>query len=363
MKNIFKSGDKVRFLNTVGSGVVSRVTASGVIYVNIEDGFEIPCQAQDLVIIESEESAAGAFRKKGEFDSLKMEVAVEEPKEEILEPVQKKEKYAGEKPEKGLYYLIVPHNEEMPLVGKADVYLVNYSSMELYYRFMLHSPKAGDYTLKTGIMEAGDAVLLSEISQPERVDWLKAKVQFLCVDRKSEKMFPAHVISFQIKEQKLLNEAHFRSNAFFDEMALMQTVFEFKNLDEEHVQAAQNLDALKEALGAVKKEPRKRMNSTLIDRHIKGDGFAEVDLHIEKLRGDYKKLHDEEKVRTQISYFSQCLDSAMAKDLKRIVFIHGVGGGILKEKIRKILDEYENLRYEDASLLKYGEGATEVFFL
>lgn len=364
MKNNFRKGDKVRFLNTIGSGVVTRVTNSGVIYVNIEDGFEIPCEERDLVIIDSDESASKVFNKSGEFDSVKVDLQneVEEIEEQLPEEESERKVYQGKKPEKGLYYALVPHDEELPVAGNYDAYLINYSSMELYFRFMLHSSKGGERTLKTGIMEAGDAVLITEIPYNERNEWLKGKIQFLCVDKKYEKVFPAIMEHFHIKEQKLLNEAHFRTNAFFDEIALLRTIFEFNNLKEDNVQAAQNVDALKEALGAVKKEPRKRMNSTLIDRHIKSEGFAEVDLHIEKLRGDYKKLHDEEKVRTQMSYFGQCLDSAMAKDLKRVVFIHGVGGGILKEKIRKILDEYENLRYEDASLLKYGEGATEVVF-
>ncbi|PLW91847.1 MAG: hypothetical protein C0592_13830 [Marinilabiliales bacterium] len=362
MKHNFRKGDKVRFLNTTGSGVIARVTSDGVIYVNIGDGFEIPCEDRDLVLIDSDESASKVFSKKGEFESVQTFVS-EEPEEEIIEaePVEKKV-YQGLKPEKGLYYLLVPQDEEMPVSCNYDAYLVNYSAMELYIRFMVTSSKGLDRTLKTGVMEPGDAILISEVKQTERNEWLKGKIQFLAVDKKTEKIYPSELAHFQIKEQKLINEAHFRENAFFDEIALMQTVFEFKNLSEDKHKAAEEIEALKESLGAVKKEPRKRINTTLIDKHIKEEGFAEVDLHIDKLRGDYKSLRDNEKISTQMSYFSQCLDSAIGKGLKKVVFIHGVGSGILKERIRKILDEHENLKYEDASLLKYGEGATEVIF-
>lgn len=362
MKHNFKRGDKVRFLNTTGSGVIARVSSDGIIYVNIGDGFEIPCEDRDLVLIDSNESASKIFMKKDEFLSAQS-IITEEPEAETIgsDPVEKKT-YQGKKPEKGLYYAFLPHDEDMPVSGNYDAYLVNYSSMEVFFRFMLTSSKGLDRTLKTGIMEPGDAILIAEVKQNERNEWLKGKIQFMVVDKKTEKIYSSELAHFQIKEQKLINEAYFRKNAFFDEIALIQTVFEFKNLSEDKHKAADEIEALKDSLGTVKKEPRKRINTTLIDRHIKEEGFAEVDLHIEKLRSDYKSLPDYEKINTQISYFSQCLDSAIGKGLKRVVFIHGVGSGILKERIRKILDEYENLKYKNASFLKYGEGATEVIF-
>ncbi len=362
MKQKFKIGDKVRFLNTTGSGIIQSIRADGVIYVNIEDGFEIPCKSQDLVLIESEESASKMFNRKGEFTSAKVKPRQgSDIKEDTNTAETPKKIFNGKKPEKGLYYAILTKEDSMPANGDFDAYLVNYSAMEVYFRFILSYSK-GDKTVKTGILEAGDAFLITEIKHQERFDWLKGKIQFMVVDRKTEKLYPAYTSNFQIKEQKLLNEANFQSNVFFDELALLHKVFEFKNLLEEKPNPDTEIKKLKETLGAVKKEPRKRINTTLIDRHIKENGFAEVDLHIEKLRGDYKMLRDEEKIRTQMSYFTQCLDSAISKELSRVVFIHGIGESILKNKIRKILDEYENIKYNDASLLKYGGGATEVFF-
>ena len=38
----FKSGDKVRFLNDIGGGIVNKVNDNGIVVVQTSDGFEIP---------------------------------------------------------------------------------------------------------------------------------------------------------------------------------------------------------------------------------------------------------------------------------------------------------------------------------
>lgn len=48
-------GDKVRFLNDVGGGIVRSIKANGVAMVEDEDGFDIPCLIEDLVVIETNE--------------------------------------------------------------------------------------------------------------------------------------------------------------------------------------------------------------------------------------------------------------------------------------------------------------------
>lgn len=48
-------GDKVRFLNDVGGGIVKSIKAGGLAMVEDEDGFEIPCLVDDLVAVETNE--------------------------------------------------------------------------------------------------------------------------------------------------------------------------------------------------------------------------------------------------------------------------------------------------------------------
>ena len=54
---------------------------------------------------------------------------------------------------------------------------------------------------------------------------------------------------------------------------------------------------------------------------------------------------------------------AISKKIQRIVFIHGVGEGVLRYELHRLLKEYEGqLKFYDADYQKYGIGATEVYF-
>jgi len=87
---------------------------------------------------------------------------------------------------------------------------------------------------------------------------------------------------------------------------------------------------------------------------------AEYDLHIEKLTGNYKRMSNADILDMQIVFFRKRLENAINCNYKNIVFIHGRGEGILKDKIRNELSRTSGLEYRDASFLNYGEGATFV---
>ncbi|MFL5762969.1 MAG: Smr/MutS family protein [Bacteroidia bacterium] len=93
--------------------------------------------------------------------------------------------------------------------------------------------------------------------------------------------------------------------------------------------------------------------------HSHGMQELEVNLHIEELMDNYSGMSNAEIVRVQLRHFTQALDKAISGHYKKLVVIHGVGNGRLKQEVRSILDA-ENIRYHDASYARYGFGATEV---
>ncbi len=86
----------------------------------------------------------------------------------------------------------------------------------------------------------------------------------------------------------------------------------------------------------------------------------EVDLHIEELLDNYTYLNNGQILEIQIQHFRKKLENAIINKQQKIIFIHGVGNGVLKAEIRKILDTYQGISYHDGSFKKYGFGATEV---
>ena len=85
-----------------------------------------------------------------------------------------------------------------------------------------------------------------------------------------------------------------------------------------------------------------------------------VDLHIEKLMEDHYGLNNTEKLDIQARHFRKKLEMAVNGHFTKVVFIHGVGNGVLRQTIRDLLKTYEGLEYSDASYKKFGAGATEV---
>jgi dsDNA-specific endonuclease/ATPase MutS2 len=92
--------------------------------------------------------------------------------------------------------------------------------------------------------------------------------------------------------------------------------------------------------------------------HAKDEMF--VDLHIEKLMEDYYGLGNSEKLDIQVKHFRKKLEMAINGHFVKVVFIHGVGNGVLRQALRDLLKTYEGIEYSDASYQKFGAGATEV---
>ena len=103
------------------------------------------------------------------------------------------------------------------------------------------------------------------------------------------------------------------------------------------------------------------MSATFLSRHLVDKNTAEVDLHIEELVEDYASLDKEQMLNIQMQYAIRCLNEAIIENVNTIIFIHGVGQGVLKNELCRELDKYKGLHYFDAPMAKYGVGATQVY--
>lgn len=86
----------------------------------------------------------------------------------------------------------------------------------------------------------------------------------------------------------------------------------------------------------------------------------EVDLHIHQLVASTKNMTNHEMLTLQIETARRQLEFAIEKRMQRVVFIHGVGEGILRTELEYLLGRY-NVKFYDAEYSKYGIGATEVY--
>jgi dsDNA-specific endonuclease/ATPase MutS2 len=92
----------------------------------------------------------------------------------------------------------------------------------------------------------------------------------------------------------------------------------------------------------------------------KNEVILEVDLHINQLTKSTRNMDNYDMLNLQLDTAKRKIEFAVSKRISKIVFIHGVGEGVLKFELQRLLNKYP-VKYYDASYKKYGLGATEVY--
>ncbi|GAA4304321.1 Smr/MutS family protein [Aestuariibaculum suncheonense] len=115
-------------------------------------------------------------------------------------------------------------------------------------------------------------------------------------------------------------------------------------------QAIQEKEASKKRTQQPKKRAKDRYEPTM-----------EVDLHIHQLVKSSKGMTNYAMLTLQLDTARRQLEFAINKRIQKIVFIHGVGEGILKTELEYLFGRYSNVKFYDANYQKYGLGATEVY--
>lgn len=110
------------------------------------------------------------------------------------------------------------------------------------------------------------------------------------------------------------------------------------------------------------KEISKRKPVVKEKKSRKEEFVLEIDLHIEKLVPSRKGMSNYDILTLQSETVVRQIDFAQRNRIPKIVFIHGVGEGVLKAELDFILGRYDNIVFQDANYQKYGLGATEVYF-
>ncbi|WP_350287449.1 Smr/MutS family protein [uncultured Croceitalea sp.] len=108
-----------------------------------------------------------------------------------------------------------------------------------------------------------------------------------------------------------------------------------------------------------KEPPRKKKQPTLKPKERNQPKF-EVDLHIHQLRNSTRGMSNFDILNLQLETAKRQLEFAIQRRIQKVVFIHGVGEGVLKEELNYLFKRYP-VEFYDANYQKYGLGATEVY--
>lgn len=108
------------------------------------------------------------------------------------------------------------------------------------------------------------------------------------------------------------------------------------------------------------KESKKRKAVPTVKPKERDAPKFEVDLHIHHLTKSSRGMSNFDMLNLQLDTARGQLEFAMRKRIPKIVFIHGVGEGVLRQELETLFGRYNNVKFYDADYKVYGLGATEV---
>jgi Domain of unknown function (DUF2027)/Smr domain len=336
-----KIGDLVRFLNEKGEGTVSKIINKTTVAVTISDGFEIPYLIAELVLV---------------FDGTKTEEKIEPSHMQMKhEEVKQKIKYTKQQ-KKGIYVAFAPEKINDIPNSDINVWLINYSDLKIIFTYSILQ-NSNFKTIETGSAEAYEPLLIETIDRKILHDFSNFKIDILFYDVKehAHQMPVSELI--KLKPIKLYKDNAFCENSFIPEKSLIMSVYCLDDVYETN-QSSPKVDLAKilfqkQAQNNISKKSKP---------HISNDPNSEmeIDLHIEELIDNFSGMSNFEIVQIQLNNFKNALDNAINGHYRKLVVIHGVGNGRLKQEVRNVLASYKNVRFYDGSYAKYGFGATEI---
>ncbi len=351
----YKVGDKVRFLNEEGGGVVSKILSPGMVNVLIDDGFEIPTLIQDLIPVD--------FGMEGELPAATATVSSSTDgvvkKDAFSSQIRLENNTAKGSFQPGIYFAFVPLDQRFVTLGSLDLYLVNNTSFDLLYSFYLRAEEA--YSPQSaGQVEAHSMCLLNTVEREELNRYLQGVVQGIFVNTGEQKSVLSPVnTDFSLKASYFSKEGNFKPSGLIDSRALFISLLPL-NVAKPIFSILQKEQEKLDVNEVIETRSKIEQATQLIHKYKTGPREAVVDLHLSELVEDESKMKDFEKLDYQLRYFKDCLDSAIENYYTKVTFIHGVGQGILKAKIQELLKDYPKVAYRDASMKEYGYGATLV---
>ena len=388
----FEIGDKVKFMDQEGQGEITKIINANTVGVTT-DGFEIPCSVTDLIKVEKLASTAERlfYEGKGSYDAPEKapknanRIPVEDPTPEEDEdlpgmPTQAssptaeeaedlrisplRRSFGGKNPQsEGVYIALVPLDQQFMLRGPLEFYIVNYTPHTLLYNFATRGVESF-YGVDFASVPPYSKILVESVEREDLGLWTEGILQGLFFQDESPAWLLPFSKDYKIRVNHLGRQENYVFPVFMQQKTLLVPVLDAALHKAEGI-ALQTGKACNEEGKAeqparnIVTDSKNPLQAYMIQRDV-----AEVDLHVEKLlstRLELKNAEEKDYLARQLQVFETCLNQAINQRLSKIIFIHGIGNGILKAEMEKKLKQYENLHFMEASRVKYGAGALEVY--
>lgn len=323
-----KIGDIVKFISEKLEGKVTSLIDKNTVNVYCEEyGFEIPAATSDLVVIKSEFSENTTSQKAPTSpSSISVQAA------------------------NTLYLAIVPENFQNLTDCRYDFHLINDTSQTCLYTIGFD-----DGEKCTGISAGNcnpDNTLLIGTYTLKEMDRIK-NVYIQALFYQKGTYIPRKPIESRVK----ITPASFQKAGAYKHVRWFSNMALLRPLDKEQEQEPEEKFSAPEKLLLEKKQetPVRRPTAQPIPQVL------EVDLHADQLLETTAGMENKDILEYQLDVFRKTLEEYKLRKGKKIVFIHGKGDGVLRQRILwELQTRYKRFHHQDASFKQYGYGATIV---
>src|SRR5450631_1003241 len=337
----YQLGDKVLVLHSNEEGEVVDIINDKMVLIDV-DGVRFPVYMDQIDF-----PYFKMFSEKKSFDKLR----TEKKKDKIyIDDIKKEKPTSKYKVSEGMWLSFLPVFDKNifddDVVESFKLYLINQTDEPYNFIYRINFSGSPDFELKNQIFSLTD-FYLHDVPFEEMNDAPKFEFDFSLININKKKSphfettskIKAKALFKKIEEMKMKNEPTF-SFLLFEKYPdkVEDIVPEYTNtqgLLYDASKAKQNL------------EPARSV----------------IDLHIEKLSFDWKRLTNFEILSLQLNTFEKYYNLALAHHQPNLIVIHGIGTGKLREEIHEILKSKKEVKsFVNQYHHNFGFGATEIFF-
>ena len=345
-----KIGDKVRFLNDVGGGIVRGFQGKNVVLVEDENGFDIPTLISEVVVIDTDNFN---FEQKPPKASAPSPSATATAPAQATHAAQAQATPAPAPPiqregadRHTALLAFVPANVKELSKTSFDFYLVN--DCNYYLAYAISSIENASWTLRAqGVLEPNTLEQLQQLTYADLNSIERLGIQLIAF--KHDRPFaakPPVSVELRIDTTKFYKLHSFRESDFFDEPTLE---YDIVREDRPNHPLTVNAQQLRQAM-VEKEQPSAKRPARTSKPHDRHEEVVEIDLHAHELLDTTAGMSPADIKDYQLRVFREAMDQHLKEKGRRIVFIHGKGEGVLRQAlIAELKHSYKNCTWQDAS--------------
>ena len=176
-------GDRVRFLNDVGGGIVTKIIDKRTVAVKTDDGFEIPALETELVVItQADEKLLSIIPDK---ESSGTKTVSKKPSNSVSTEIKRnsevtlqKEKLDPQGSTVGLFLAFVPENKSKLNTSGQNLYIINDSDYRAFYSLSVWN-QSNAVPIKSGLLQPDSKEVVKSFTSNELNSHFVINVQAL----------------------------------------------------------------------------------------------------------------------------------------------------------------------------------------